>query len=1053
MFVELKCKSNFSFLRGASDSREYIERASELRMPAIAITDINGVYAIPRAYEAVQKIPDVKLIVGAELTLSDHPNIALLAQNRAGYGLLCRMLTRLHAGKEKGKGSLELSEFCRLASENYGLIAIPDCKPVTALAPLKDVFGDRLYLPVCRYLDGLDDERVEAVSGLGARFGIPLVATNDVHYHVPERKMLQDSLVCVREGVTLKTAGKRIFKNNERYLKSPLQMRALFKDLPGAIRASLEIAERCTFRLSELTYTYPRELVPEGHTPQSYLEELVLKGAQRIYRGVLSSEVDAQIQREFRLIRAKNYASYFLTIYDIVEFARSKGIICQGRGSAANSITCYCLGVTAIDPVRMNLLFERFISDERDEPPDIDVDFEHERREEVIQYIYRRYGRERAGMVAAVRTYQRRSSFLELSKAFGVPVGVLSANALARDFDQIAGQLKEKRPLIEQLASELEGFPRHLSIHSGGFTLSHDPIVETVPIEPARMENRTIIQWDKNDLDTVGLLKLDILSLGFLTALHKCCDYLGIDWHHIPPEDPETYAMIRRAETEGCFQIESRAQKSMLPRTLPRTFYDLVVQVAIVRPGPNMGQMITPYMKRREAARRGKPYRLPDPELEPALGRTYGIPIFQEQIMKVAIVKAGFTPGEADQLRRAIASWRSAEAVEVMGGKLYQGLLKSGISKDWADELFGYLKGYAHYGFPESHAASFAAISYASAYLKCHHPAEFLCALINSQPMGFYAIDTLINEAKRNGVKVLPIHPNLSDWDAKMEGPRGSMAVRMGFRNVRRIREEDIRWMNESNERELTEGDYKTAVTEEELYRHFLVLQEERKSAPFTDLYDFIRRTRLSREVIELMSMANAFECFGQDRRHTFWQSIGHYGLFEKKDAAQLSLFERDPSSQSSTPLFPIFDEMSLFEAISADYRALGYSIEGNLMTALRKSMPELPKLTSAKAKKLKHRSRVHYAGILTALQRPPTAKGTAFITLEDDKGSLDLILKKEVYEKFEAEIRNSRFLIIQGKIQRMGAGVSVLVSEVRSFEPHAALGVVPACSAALGRG
>lgn len=1031
MYAELLCKSNFSFLRGASDSRDYVDRASELRMPAVGIVDLNGVYALPRAYEVTKSISDVKLIVGSELTLSDHPNIALIARDKPAYATLCRIITALHAGKAKGEGRLTFDELMELLEADpraRGLVGIPVLKKTTSLGVLKDFFGERLYLPHCQYLDGLDDRRTEFIMESAKSYGIQIVASNDVHYHTPDRKRHQDSLACIREGVTLQTAGKKVFKNNERYLKSPLQMRALFKEFPSTIRNSLEIAESCTFKFSELGYTYPSELVPEGFSAQTYLEDMVLKGAHRIYRGVISAAVDAQIQKEFKLIREKNYASYFLTIFDIVEFANRSNIICQGRGSAANSITCYCLGITAIDPVRMGLLFERFISEGRDEPPDIDVDFEHERREEILQYVYRRYGRDRAGMVSAIRTYQDKSAFLEISKAAGVPVGTISANALARDFDTIAGELKEKRSTIEEISGDIIGFPRHLSIHSGGFTLSQDPIIETVPIEPARMENRTIIQWDKNDLDTIGLLKLDLLSIGFLTVLHKCCDLIGIHWHQIPPEDPATYAMIGRAETEGCFQIESRAQKSMLPRTLPKTFYDLVIQVAIVRPGPGVGSMIHVLLERREAARRGRPYKLPSADLEPILGRTHGVPLFQEMVMSIALLKAGFTDKEANDLRRSIASVRSAEAVDIIGVRLRSGLMQSGLPPAWVEELCGYFKGFAAYNFPESHAASYAIIAYGSAYLKCHHPAEFLCALINSQPMGFYAIDTLINEAKRNGVQVLPINPNVSDWDAKMEGPK---TVRMGFRNVRRIREDDVKWMSAGNERELKDGDYNTKMTENELRGHFLVLEAERLAAPFSSLYDFIKRTKLSREVIELMAMASVFSCFGQDQRHTFWQSISYHGLFERSDSSQLSLFGEDP-------LIPhegeIFEKMTLFQTITADYRALGYSVRGNLMTAIRKTTPTLPKTTSALAKTFPRGYPLHFAGILTTFQRPPTAKGVAFITLEDDEGSLDFIIKKEVYEEFAEVIRNHRFLEVKGQIQRVGTGVSVLVTEISAF-------------------
>jgi len=1027
MFVELKCKSNFSFLRGASDAREYIERATELRMPAIAITDINGVYGLPRAYEYTKSIPDVKLISGTELTFKGHPPLTLLAQNRKAYGVMCQLLTTLHAGKDKGEGYLTFDELSACAGHDF--IAIANLESTTDLSTLKDIFGARLRLPLCRYLDGLDDGRTLVALKSAKRYGLRIIASNDVHYHRIERSRLQDCLVCIREGVHLRNAGFKLFQNDQRYLKSPLQMRALFKDMPEAISETLEIADSCTFSLAELQYTYPEEFIPKGFTAQSYFEELVLQGAHKIYRGIISAAVDKQIQHEFRMIRKLNYANYFLTIYDIVEFARSRNIICQGRGSAANSICCYCLGITAIDPVRMQLLFERFMSEERSEPPDIDVDFEHERREEIIQYIYQRYGRDRAAMVCAVRTYRKRSSFLELSKAIGIPVGVMSAKALERDFAQIAGKDADKLPVIEKLAEELSEFPRHLSIHSGGFTLSAHPITETVPVEPARMKDRTIIQWDKNDLDTVGLLKIDVLSLGFLTALHKCCDLVGMDWREIPPEDKATYDMICRAETEGTFQIESRAQKAMLVRTHPRTFYDLVVQVAIVRPGPNVGEMIQPYLKRREAHRRGRPYKLPDPALEKALGRTYGVPIFQEQMMQIAIEKAGFNPGEADQLRRAIAAWRSAEAVDVMGQKLYSGLIKNGLSKEWADELFNYLKGYAHYGFPESHAASFALIAYNSAYLKCHHPAEFLCGLLNSQPMGFYSIDTLINDAKRRGVKVLPIHPNLSDWDTKMEGKN---TVRMGFRNIRRIREEDIQHFSAHNERELKEEDIKSPLSKEEWEQSYQVLLAERNKHPFTNLTDFLQRTRFPSAVIELMALADVFNCFGMDQRHSFWSSLEYKNLYHNQNANQLSLFETKPTQKA---MEKVFQSMSLYEQICAEYRALGYSIQGNPMEALRKMIPQLPKTNSQDVRKLKHKEKVSFAGIMTVIQRPPPAKGTAFITLEDEEGSVDTIAKNDIFESYKEVIQNNRFLIFHGTIQKMGTGSSIILERAEAFD------------------
>jgi error-prone DNA polymerase len=643
----------------------------------------------------------------------------------------------------------------------------------------------------------------------------------------------------------------------------------------------------------------------------------------------------------------------------------------------------------------MNLLFERFISEDRGEPPDIDVDFEHERREEVIQYIYKRYGRDRAGMVSAVRTYRSKSAFLELSKAIGVQTGTITAYDLGQQFEKLAGEDADKLPLVNELVEELREFPRHLSIHSGGFTLSADPIIETVPIEPARMEDRTIVQWDKSDLDTTGLLKVDVLALGFLTALHKICDLLGKDWRELPVHDEATYDMICRAETEGTFQIESRAQKSMLPRTRPRCFYDLVVQVAIVRPGPNVGNMVRPYVERREMERRGTPYRVPDPDLEPILGRTYGVPIFQEQIMKLAIVKAGFTPGEADRLRRALAAYRSAEAVEAVGKTLYERLVQNGTPRAYAEELLGYVKGYAHYGFPESHAASFALIAYKSAYLKRKHPAEFLCGLINSQPMGFYPIDTLINDAKRNGVVVLPVDPNFSDWDAKMENGR----VRMGFRNIHRIRKEQIE-----------------------------ALVAERALRPFSDLLDLIQRARLSREVVEGMALADVFRCFGLDQRHTLWKSIEFQAFFESESSEQLPLFQEVREEQKEG----LFAKMSLREEICADYQVMGYSLRGNIMRALRQELGRfLPKTTSQSVKKLRHNEPISVSGVLMVLQRPPSAKGVAFMTLEDEFGSMDVTFKPEVFESHEALIRENRFLTVTGVVQNLGQSRSILAQSV----------------------
>jgi error-prone DNA polymerase len=1024
VFAELRCKSNFSFLRGASDAREYIQRAEEIGLSAVAITDVNGVYGLPRAYEVLKHHPSVKLICGAELSIADSPPVTLLARDRAAYGLLCGLLTAAHADKEKGAACLSWSELeAGMGSHpgRGGLVALPELDQTLNFELCSALFPGRTYLPLCRYIDGMDEERTALARDISERFGLPIVATNDVHYHVPARRPLQDCLTCVREGKTLASAGFHLFGNDERYLKSALQMRALFRDMPEAVARTMEIAESCTFSLGELKYQYPKEFVPAGHSSQSFLAESVFREAARIYRGVLSERVDAQIRHELRLIEKLNYADYFLTLYDIVKFAQSRDIACQGRGSAANSVICYVLGITSIDPVKANLLFERFISEERAEPPDIDVDFEHERREEVIQYIYERYGRDRAAMVSAVRTYQRKSAFLEITKAMGADVGTVSADVLARDFSERGGALQEKLPLVEKMIDELKGFPRHLSIHSGGFVLSDVPMTEIVPIEPARMEGRTIVQWDKNDLETLGLMKVDILALGFLTALNKISKMTGLDWRDIPMEDKATYQMIQRAETEGTFQIESRAQKAMLVRTHPENFYDLVVQVAIVRPGPNVGEMIHPYIQRREAAKRGIKYHIADPAIREALERTYGVPIFQEQIMKIAITKAGFNPGEADQLRRALAGWRDAAKVDDMSQRLYDRLLEGGVSEEYAKELFGYMKGYAHYGFPESHAASFASISYKSAYYKRHYPGPFLCGLINSQPMGFYPIDSLINEAKRQGVVVRPIDPNLSGWDAVLEADG---AVRMGFRNVRGIREMDV-----------------------------ALMVEERSARRFESLKDFVTRTTFSRDVIEGMALGDVFATFGVDQRHGFWKSLEFGAMFSSRgsgggtgagagsgsrgrgsravDARQGFLFQGAGEEAREKP---IFAGMRLVEEISADYRTLSYSLRGNIMKGIRLEDPTIPELTSTQVKKMHKGQRLRYAGVLTVIQRPPTAKGVAFITLEDENGSVDVVVRKEVYEEYRFVIQGSRFLILEGAIQRHGTGVSVLAYSFDSF-------------------
>lgn len=998
MYAELKCKTNFSFLQGASQPDEIIQRAVEIGLPALAITDLNGVYALPKAYWKIKDFPQCKLICGVDLKIDDHASITLLAQDREAYGVMCRLITKAHAGKEKGKARLSLSELSNSMSTRAakGLICLPDTNSFNCahikinFLWLKELFAERLYLPISRFKDGFDKKRTDYALAIAESFELPLVATNDVLYHSTERKPLQDIVTSIREGVSLVNAGFKLTANAERYLKSPFEMKLLFKDLPEAISNSTLIADQCSFSLSQLKYRYPSEWIPQGFTAQSYLEDQTWSGAKERYKNNIPGKVSEQIIYELKLIEQMSYADYFLTIYDIVSFAQKRDILCQGRGSAANSVVCYCLGITAIDPVRMNLLFERFISLERNEPPDIDVDFEHERREEVIQYIYEKYGRDRAAMVSAVVTYQKRSALREVAKAFAIDVGTLSAKELAKDFQKYAdtSPIQGCKDQIEKFCDELSGFPRHLSIHSGGFTLSADPIIEIVPVEPARMDGRTIIQWDKYDLDYLGLLKVDVLALGMLSALKKSLDLVGLQLHEIPAEDKATYEMIQKADTVGTFQVESRAQMNMSGRLRPRTYYDLVVQVAIVRPGPIVGKMVHPYLKRRQGLE--KVY-YPHPKLYEILGKTLGVPLFQEQLMKIAIEIGGFTAGEADRLRRAIGAWRSSGSVQKIAEKLLQGLRAKGIPNDYALDILEHMKGFAHYGFPESHAASFALLSYASCYLKKHYPAEFACGLINSFPMGFYQPHTIVDDVKRHGVRVLPIDPNVSDWDCTIN--KGQL--RLGLRVVSGLARKEA----------------------DEIIKH----------RPFLNLTDFLTRTNIRRDVLYRMAMGGAFENLGEDQRHSLWQILSYH---VKNLSAQRDLFSLLPLDDDSSY---IFTSLNNHEAIKADYDAYGLSVRGHPLKALR-DIINLPTLTISKLKQKPPKTIAKIAGLLLIRQKPPTANGVCFAAIEDETGILDLVLFNKVYEKFKEVFTYQCFFKVSGYIERDGHSVSFIVKTLEGI-------------------
>jgi len=993
MYAELEAKTNFSFLRGASHPQELIDRALEIGLPAIALTDFDGVYGIPKAYSHAKNHPQLKLICGASVNLADHPRLTFLARDRAAYGLLCRLLTASHSGKEKGGAVLRWEEL-------ISFLAATPAEGVFCLAPLdshwarlKPLFGKRkLFLSLQRLQDGRDGERTEKALWLQSRFSVPLVATNDVHYHLKERQRLQDALTAIRENTALQKLGHKLFSNGERHLKSPQQMQLLFKDLPEALAATMEIADQCTFCPSELRYRYPSEWIPKEHTAQSYLEKITWEGAKGRYGGTVPEQITAQLQSEFTLIHKLGFADYFLTIYDVVNFAKRKDILCQGRGAAANSSVCFCLGITAVDPTKVSLLFERFLSEERHEPPDIDVDFEHDRREEVLQYVYERYGRHRAAMVSAVSTYRTRSAFRELAKALGLAVGTLSAKKLKKVFEAKAARSETKGAalLVEQLSEEMSGFPRHLSIHSGGFTLSADPITEIVPIEPARMKGRTIIQWDKNDLDYLGLLKVDLLSLGMLSALHRTLKLCNKELHSLDPEmdDPATYAMIQMADTVGTFQIESRAQMSMLGRLLPKNYYDLVIEVAIVRPGPIVGGMVHPYLKRRRGLEKVD---YPHPALETILKRTLGVPLFQEQVMKIAVDLVGFTPGEADQLRRAIGAWRSSGNIRPMSERLRLGLIRSGLSEEYADRILGQISGFAEYGFPESHAASFAMLAYSSCYLKCHHPAEFLVGLLNSLPMGFYQAHTLIDDAKLHGVKVMPVDPNQSAWECTMS--EGS--VRLGWNMVKGL--------------------------------HRVDAESLMAALPFSSFADFLRRVSLRSDVLVRLAMGDAFASFGLEPRAALWEVLEHQ---RRSQPHQGDLF-RDTYYEKTLPSTALFASLDEFAAIQQQYNAFSLSTRGHPMLALRKMM-HLPKLNTQTAKQLKNGSHFSVSGLILVRQKPPTAKNMTFSTLEDEFGFLDMAIPPNVYERVKEIFLENCFLEVRGKIQRETNSYSVWVLDLR---------------------
>lgn len=997
-YVPLWCKSNYSFLEGASHPEELILKAASHGLSALALTDVNGVYGLPRAHQVERELKgQVKLIHGAQLTLEEGHLVVLVADQK-GWKNLCRLLTSGATRSEKGKNLIALDE---IASRSEGLIALWGGEGSALYSDhgstwkaqggvLKEAFSDRLYALLTRH-HLASQQRTEPRAVFRAeQLEIPLVAGRHTLYHCTERRHLQDVLTCIRHTVTLEEAGTRLRPNADYALLSPVEFEQLYGDRKKAVQRTLEVAERCEFSLSEISYRYPDEPLPEGRSSAEWLRELAFGGARVRYGKTLSGEVIAQIEKELSLINKLDYVGYFLTMYEIVCFCRERDILCQGRGSAANSVVCFCLGITAVDPIKLGLLFERFISEERAEPPDIDLDIAHQRREEVIAWVYDRYGRERAAMVCNVVRYRARSAVREVGKVLGVEVPVIER--LAKLLGGYSSELDERSleaagissevqlyNVLQRLVNEIIDFPRHLSIHPGGFLIGGDPVCEMVPIENARMDGRTVIQWDKYDVESLGLFKIDLLGLGALSQLqrgfslireHRSKEYTMAT---IPTDDPKTYDMLGRGDSIGVFQVESRAQMAMLPVARPRRFYDLVIQVAIVRPGPITGGMVNPYLRRRVGE---EPVDYPHPSLRPVLEKTLGVPLFQEQVMKLAMVAADYTPGEADQLRRDMAAWRSRGKIERHRERLVGRMIANGILSEFADRVFEQIKGFGEYGFPESHAASFALIAYATAYLRCHYLPEFMCSLLNSLPMGFYTASTLIEDARRNGVVVHSFCAEKSQWECTLEPDDGEhrLALRLGLKFLKGLRERAVGSLIASR--------------------------------PYRSARDLGLRSGIDRRSLDLLVSAGALECYGQNRRTQLWAAEEHL------EARRHTLINHLPDESRS------FTDLNGREKVVWDFKTAGMSANGHPMEALRSHLRRAGFPDARTVLGMPNGSWTRYAALVICRQRPATAKGTVFFTLEDETGLVNVIVWSTVFEKYFVIARSVSFLAVEGRLQ-----------------------------------
>ncbi len=1007
-YAELHCVSNFSFLRGASRPEELVDTAASLGYSALAITDECSMAGVVRAYSRAREI-GFKLIVGCEFALDDGFRLVALARNGLAYSRLCRLITQARRAAKKGEYDITRELIDNAGLDTCCLILVPPYYPSLTdqqLDPWLDWFqtlSDNTYLALSLHYGPYDQKHLHWVIDIANRFNMAVVATGDVHMHRRQRRALQDVLTCIKHNCTLENAGRKLFANGERYLRDARALCSIYPE--QAMSNSAAIADMCSFELSELNYQYPKEVVPEGCTTSDYLRQLTYEGMQWRWPDGINDQVIAQIEHELQLIKDMQYESYFLTVYDIVHFARSQHILCQGRGSAANSAVCYALGITEVDPSRTSMLFERFISKERNEPPDIDVDFEHARREEVIQYIYTKYGRHRAAIAATVICYRKRSAVRDIGKVLGLQeeqVDALSKSLAWWDGAEVIAERLEdmgfdgSSPLMKRFAWLLEqllGFPRHLSQHVGGFVISDNDLSTLVPVENAAMPDRTIIQWDKDDLEELGLLKVDVLALGMLTAINKCfdliADFRGI--HHtmasIPADDTDTYDMICKADTIGVFQIESRAQMSMLPRLRPRNYYDLVIEVAIVRPGPIQGGMVNPYLQRRQGT---APVTYPNKALERVLERTLGVPVFQEQVMEIAMVAAGFSAGQADQLRRSMAAWRRVGAVTRFKDEVIGGMLKNGYEQEFAEAIFKQIEGFGEYGFPESHAASFALLVYVSCYLKCHEPAAFVCAMLNSQPLGFYDPSDLTQDARRHGVNILPVDINISEYDHQLvPDPKESKkskdqighkqpAVRLGFRLIARLSEAGAQQVLAA-----------------------------RQHGPFTNAADLVRRSGINKTDQQALATSGALENISGDRHHAQWDLLGVEQLptlLEKASAYEPGLALPEPSEG---------------ENIVADYMSLGLTLGRHPLALLRNKLSQRRIIDSAGWSAIPNGRVAKLAGIVKVRQRPGSAKGVMFLTIEDENGPVNVIVWEHVVELFRQEVLNAKMVSVYGVTQR----------------------------------